>query len=263
MRATRIFLALATVLISGTAYADMVTRTYVFTGADLLNNVFVSGADGSTPVNNDLYDGARLLRVGTDGAASDAGRTYVASQQDKFTTRWSQYAADGYVFDSFNLWGLDGRGANWGEDYKPYEFVAMTAPAGWSTGLYTWPSSWGASPAGAITTDFPWWQADVAGEGLSMTATPAELAGQEFSVTIKFDTDNMWWEQDVGKAPNTLNELTMWFGGYLEDYSGGSSLLDYHLYEGNMSVVAVPLPGAVLLGMLGLAYAGRRLRKMA
>jgi hypothetical protein len=247
----------AILAVSGVAQADLVTRTYYFTGADLLNNVFVDGIDGSTAVQNGLYDGARLLRVGDNPTHADAGRTYRVNQHDKFTTRWDTYAAAGYVLDEFNLWGLDGLGANWGEDYKPYEFVAMTGPAGWTTDYYTWPTSWGTPPVGYITDKFPHWFGGAG--GLSMTAT--DLASKMFTVTIKFDTANMWWGQDVGGAPNSLDELTMWFGGWISKYDGTGECVDYHLYEGNMTVV--PVPAAVLLGILGLSVAGVKLRKFA
>jgi hypothetical protein len=249
-------------VINGAAQANVVTRTYYFTGADLLNNVFVAGADESTPVENNLYSGARSLRVGQVGRVSEdyldplIGRTFVTSRQDEFTTRWAAYATAGYVFDEFNLWGCNGRSVKYGENYKPLEWVGITAPAGWTTGYYDYYVEYGGNPpAGYLTRLFPYWYATTAGDGLSMSATPAELAALKFSATIKFDTDNMWWGTNPGAAPNSLDALTMYFGGWLKDYDEGGVKLDSQVYDGNI-YAAIPAPGAILLGSIGVGLVG-------
>jgi len=64
-------LAVAVLLSTASVQGAIETRTYYFTGADLLNNVFVAGADNSTPVQNELYSGARSLRVGQVGRVGE------------------------------------------------------------------------------------------------------------------------------------------------------------------------------------------------
>lgn len=254
----------------GVGSAQALTLTYEFTAADLFNQVFVDGADGSSAADNDLFDGARLLRVGTNGGHAEAGRTYVESQHDNFTSRWNQYTEEGYVFDYFNLWGLDGRGAFWGEDFKPLQWVDATAPDGWVTGKHTWPASWGTPPAGYLTDEFPYfWSPDPA-NAFNLDADISFLASQKFSVTIEFDTTDAFWGQDIQDAPASLGageEIVFWFGGYVTKFDGQGEMDDWHLYEGNMTLTAsAPIPEPVtgllaLIGMGGLGVAGLRRRR--
>lgn len=230
----------------GLAHASTVQHTYYWTAADMLNVQYAEGADGSSAVDNSLYSGARLLRDGTNPNSERAARSYVANEHNMFNTRMGQKADAGYVLSSFNLWGLDGNGANWGEDFKPFEWVGVTAPDGWETGYHEWP--WGNPPAGAHTLDFPWFEAPNDGQdGISLTATQQELEDMRFSATIEFDLNDAFWGQDVGDAPNNLDRaLTMWWGGMLTHGE-----LPDHMYEGNMLAV-VPLPGPAMMGLAGL-----------
>lgn len=248
--------------------ADPLTVTISFTAADLFEQVYVAGADGSTAADNALFDGARLLRVGTNGNHADAGRTYVASQHSNFQTRWNQYAQDGYVFTSFNLWGLDGRGANWGEDYKPYSWISASAPTGWEVVWYEWPSSWGTPPAGAYTTLFPGFYATSLSNAIPLL-NPTGLDSLLFQVTIMFETSDAWWGQTIpNDPPNDLSSgLTMWFGGWVEKYSSEEKYStwdpdDYHLYEGNM-YARVPEPATLTLLGLGMLLVASAAKKKA
>lgn len=226
------------------------TYTYEFTLADILNNQFVSGANGTTAADNGLFDGARLLRVGSNANHQNAARTFVASQHDTFNQRWNDLVAEGATFTGFNLWGLDGRGVNWGEDFKPFEWVSVTAPTGWSTGFYEWPASWGTPPAGAHTLLFPWFAPN---DGVPLNLTQEELEAIRFTVTIAFEDGDEFWGNNTNGAPNDIGSaLTIWFGGWIYSPSGDVE----HIYEGNLLANVVPLPavacaGLTLLGGIG------------
>ncbi len=224
------------------------TYTYEFTAADILNNVFVNGADGSSAADNGLFDGARLLRNGTN--ANSGARTFVESQHDAFNQRWSDMVSEGYTLNSFNLWGLDGNGINWGEDFKPFEWVSVTAPTGWTTGYHTWP--WSNPPADANTLDFPWFAHE---EGIALDLTQEELEAIRFTVTIAFEDGDEFWGADTNGAPNDLSSvLTMWFGANLYDAQGNYG----HMYEGNLQANVVPLPAAAWAGLTLLGGIGSR-----
>ena len=234
---------------TSTAEASPLHLRWSFTGEDLLSHAYVNGADGSTAVDNDLYEGARLLRDGTSPTSEQAARTYVESEHSTFDNRWNALADSGATFDSFNLWGLDGNGENWGEDYKPTEWLSATGPSDWSTGTHDYEALWGSPPSGTITSEFPFWNA---GEGEGMAIDGSEdLSSFEFTVDLLIDEEDAWWDLDTGDAPNSLDELefTVWFGGMM---STGD------MYEGNLvlsgsNVQIIPLPAPVFMGLAGLA----------
>jgi hypothetical protein len=248
------------VTVLGSAEAAIKEYQFSFTAADVLNYVIADGADGSTPAQNGLFDGARLKRNGLSGGAGSY-RSYVTSQHNGFTS-WANTTTDRML--SFNLWGLDGRGAGWGEDFKPLDWTSHTSSSGWTPYDSAWPSSWGAPPAGYLTTEIIGWDANSYGDGF--TFKDSNLASQIFTFNVKFDTDNAFWGQDTNGAPNSLStpELTFWVGGYFDnDYWGSDN--SYYIYEGNMVLTGreVPEPMTIMLGILGLgSVAGlRRFKK--
>ncbi|HPS56449.1 MAG TPA: PEP-CTERM sorting domain-containing protein, partial [Sedimentisphaerales bacterium] len=97
-------------------------------------------------------------------------------------------------------------------------------------------------------------------DGLSVKATQSELEAMVFTVTVKFDTDNMWWgnsggyEYGANTAPNSLDGLTMGFTGYIGEFDDQGDLINNYVddYTGNM--MAVPEPASFLLfGSIGVS----------
>jgi len=268
------YLLAAAVLIAGlcsTADASIWYRV-TFTGETLLNNVFVDGADGSTAADNDLYDGARLL---------EDARTFVGSEHSTFREEWNVLSDAGYTFNYFNFFGLDGRGANWGEDYKPFEILSASGPEGWFTGIDAFPE--GYSPGGHHTLDYPYWLSWPE-DGLPLGRfengvynPDPSLSDYVFSVDLLIDPNDEWWGRDTqgsgeDSAPNDWSsQVTFWFGGY---FSKDDENMYTHMFQGNFiagepgsagTPQVIPEPSSIaiwsVIGVVGLGIAYRRRRR--
>lgn len=124
----------------------------------------------------------------------------------------------------------------------------------------------------------------VNGAGVSFTedavdpVSPPDLPGGQ-SIFPVFDvTDNFAADSDAGQGGiangidpgellSILFDVDDGFDGVIANLGSGDLRVGLHVqrigeFSGSDSYVNVPLPGAVLLGMLGLAAAGRKLRKM-
>ncbi|NLF08224.1 MAG: PEP-CTERM sorting domain-containing protein [Pirellulaceae bacterium] len=220
--------------------AAIVVYNYTFTGADLINNVFDSTARYSTDGSLKVYEGMRQIgpAEGTAVGATFLGTSYPTA----FTNAWDTAVTKNRVLSTFWLSGNNSYSGQWGEDYKPLEWVSGTGPTGWTFLI--------------DEDEDPVWTTTTA--GLSLTST--ELASEVFTVTIKFDTEDMWYNNPnnylygCNTAPNSLDGLTMYFGSYFSEDG-----TDVNRYVGNMFAegTQVPEPATILVwGLLGLIAAG-------
>lgn len=230
------------------ALAD-VTHTYHFTAADLINNQFANGDESADAADVGLFAGARSITAEDD----QIYRTYRADERDQFNARWDHLVDKDGTLDSFTLWGLS-QAAQWGEDYKPLQWVDLSAPDNWNTdfldlgpdGSNVFQNTDETEPnfLDYHTPVVPAFGAPL-GDEIPLDADQQTLKDIKFSVTIEFDESDAWWGQDTKGAPNQLDRsLTMfWFGSVT---SNGSFLPRTDTYEGNMQV-AVPEPGTAVL----------------
>ena len=252
-----------TLLLTGTVAEADVIRTLTWTAADMLESQFVDGDDGTTAAENGLFNGARRLRDGASKGGESA-RTFIGSQHDLFNTRLDALEDNEETLDSFNLWGLDGRGAEWGEDFKPLEWLDVSAPDGWETGFFDagpdglkWFQNTDESAPKFVdfnTPLFPFFESPDDG-GIPL-AGGSDLESLMFSVKIKFDESDAFFGQNTFGAPNDLDSnLTIYFG---------STLSSGDLFEGNLTLQSVPQPGTLALfamSLLGVGVAARRRRR--
>ncbi len=236
-------------------------KTYEFTikGEQLMSYTTANGADGSTAVDNGLYEGARLLRNYSSTGWGDYDRSYHSSSQSAFTN-WATTSGDKVV--DFNLWGYDGNGAKWGEVYKVYDWAntPTSSDADWNG--YTTPWPWGSFDSYANGKpgygdhyndgELLGWATDYNyTNGLGFGNGEAD-ATFTFRMTMDMDDpafglSSPWYNGQEG-------QMVFWFGGWTQNASSEWT----GLYEGNIilegnEVSPVPEPATMLLFGTGLA----------
>jgi hypothetical protein len=236
------------------AQATISWYDFSFSAADVMSYSYANGAVGTGAAENSLYDGARLVRL-----PGSYQRSYVGAQQSAFTN-WATTTTDRLT--TINLWGFDGLGAGWGEDYKHMDRTVMSNPSGWTEWTDVgWGAGWGANP-NPNTAVTPAWIIDNLDPGFGLGFADGHLASQAFNFRLKFDDANWRYGHETHGAPNTLGgPMTFWFGGWMGDAANPFK----YIYEGNMVLQGseVPEPSTMVLlaaaGLLGLGV--RRLRR--
>jgi len=263
MKKTVLLVWVLTLIMVVPSFATQVTYEYTINGRDLMNYVTADGTDGSTAIDNDIYNGARLYR-------NIDSRSYINSEKDSFTN-WANNTTDRLA--DFNLWGYDGNGANWGEIYKVYSWgdTPTSSDSAWDGYIIDWP--WGSfdnyangkTGYGDHYNDgkLLGWGANDYSAGLDFSGTNNPTF--TFQMTLNMDdpafgSSSPWYDGVEG-------QMVFWFGGSM--LTEGNEWVTNGIYEGNIILQGeqqpVPEPSTILLmgiGLLGLVgYSRKRSKK--
>lgn len=286
-----VYLAVGTILaVSGAAQADIVT--FRFDPDDLIQlypgsagDQDVAGENKATQVN------ARRTHQpwATNWYETFYNPAGPKTQPDSYNTyvNWRDGLGEDEGISAFNIWLLDNPNArSWGE--KMVWDPAGPAPTGTADTAGKWDvavdvNPWGpgwlvqwstADPANYINTvsnigDFSfsgtaYWDNNANGyDATDPEVEIGEVARIWFGAVNWTESDGQdGWTQDwslhfdgEGWGSRVPNDGGPWSAGLIdaEDYGSG--------YEGVLDITAVPIPGAVILGVLGLGAAGLKLRK--
>ncbi|MBN1806658.1 MAG: hypothetical protein JW837_15525 [Sedimentisphaerales bacterium] len=270
-----LLVSLFVVSISGIVSADVVLT---FDPDDIIQQ-YPADSTGQKATQEDarrVHDDWGNPYYGTFSDYMQSGHT----QPEDYNTymNWRESLGAGEGIAMFNSWFYDNpRARSWGEAVvvKPGTTVIGTAADGWNVRIIVDPYSYG---GGSVQ----WWTTDPS----KYINTLSDIG--EFSITadLYWDTGVEGWDED--DVPVQFGELVrFWVGGlngddpdyymdgiqalYFDDKGWGEledgcdpfsatygySAKDYGSgFEAALEVTAVPVPGAVLLGSIGLGFAG-------
>ncbi len=244
---------------SGIAQADMVS----FTASDIVSNI------------GGLSDGTNQWGLWAIRARPIVpGGSYTITGATTSQTGWDTTAPSWYSWNTYGTncaWFWDASGAEAGgtaanplymimdvsHDYfysaafdKNGDFIATWAPG--PDGTQGTPDDLGTFYASGY---------DGGSGGTNVITAVGDSSTYSFDFTVDSGTWNGYWEFLVDGSKYTLGTATSpgaWVEDFFGDYGTGGGL------SGNMGTgTVVPVPAAVLLGILGLGAAGLKLRKFA
>ena len=233
-----------------TVQADLVVYSDDFHTNTTLSYTWVDegvGGDGD-PVNNYRYDSDNKWVTIT---TADNENIYIgaslptAIEAGHFEFRfmpWKTYPTDGLV--RMRLFGVDGRSYMY---MWHFAHDSALSDAGWNDGYRAHLEKWVDGSAVIDETFIPTPSQYSLGEWhtLAMDFNPVSVSGY-------LDGELIRTEYDVTATPIAINSFEIVF-----------QQQDQHLDDILITTQVVPVPGAVLLGTLGLGYAGMRLRRQA
>lgn len=239
--------------VSGVAHANMVTFEFDpddFIGLYSTTPLPVSNPTGTSHLKYE-QDSPRRVHETWGGVmhntfgSTNVGETDQQSQNAYLAWRNSLDTSHEGIYE-FNIWLRDNTNAwNWGERLvsNPDVMPTATAASGWQTSVIAnpWGSGWLAQ----------WWT----DEANNLINLANDLDEFSFTVDVRqISASGQTYAQGTDITLGT--DWDIWFGGYVK-----SDQYDWTGYEGTLEIQAVPVPAAVLLGMLGLSVAGVKLRK--
>lgn len=225
---------------------------FTFSGADVMEYKLSSAADGTTPADINLNDGARRYTFDTDNGGTGSWSSWLKTTRNMFDD-WADTTKSRLTM--FNLWGFgdiqtqygDSNVTAWGEQFTIASWDDNgAANKNWASVIYSDDDTLGKD---VLTFYSKTGYAD---------ALKFDAKGPTFSFTLDLDPDTTPWLNDKD------GRLVFWFGGVManknDDYMG--------IFQGNMVLkgvaAPVPEPTTILLfgaGLAGLAAVGRKSRK--
>lgn len=270
-------------ILSGTGYSDVVTLQFN------ANDIFTYATSDDTRLNQqgiaryiqtDSVTGRYYQTYNDGGSGRDSGAT--ASQDLQSTANILDWTATaGYQGVShIQLWLSDSANAPlWGEQVVQIGYqTSLNASV---NGEYDWTAYIGENPWDA-TANNGTYEPGIDEYGIAHFNTVLGGVGHQNAISPDFNPADQLWSitgdfyvdnnsngvYDTGDTSLIIgNQYTLWFSASFNNWhcidAYGNDAWGSFLMEGTLQAVAVPIPAAVILGVLGLSIAGIKLRKYA